>query len=110
MDFPYGVMVTVQRREEDAFGDFVTVSEHTIGPCAIDYTGDFAQPTASESTLVRSAILFAPPGSDIQFQDKITLPGPDGVHWLVVGDIADFVNPFTGWHPGMTIRLERATG
>jgi len=51
--------------------------------------------------------IYAPIGSDILFTDLLQVRGQV---YMVEGDPADWVSPFTGWAPGMEIALKRAVG
>jgi hypothetical protein len=106
--FPFGITVTVQRQTEDRFGNFTTASEQQVGPCAIDYTSSTEPIQVPSDTVAQVATLYAPAGSDVRPQDRVVLPG--GTRWSVIGFPADFTNPFTGWNPGLTVRLQQVSG
>jgi len=109
MTFPFGVTLTVQRPvgAVDRYGQRTFADHHTIGPCAVDYSAS-TENTANREAVTVDAVVFAPPGSDVLATDRIKLSGGDV--FRVVGLPAPWLNPFTGWAPGVTIRLARTTG
>ena len=109
MTFPFGVTLTVQRAptKPDRYGQRVFADDHTIGPCAVDYSAS-TENTAHREAVTVDAVVYAPLGVDVLATDRIKLPNMDV--FRVVGAPALWVNPFTGWAPGVTIRLARTTG
>jgi hypothetical protein len=105
--FTAGITVTVLRQSEDKWGNWTTTDTVTVGPCAIDYAGSTEQ-TAQVETLTRQAVLYPPADAEFRSTDFVLLP--DGSRWSVVGAPADFTQPWSGWHPGQTVRLEAVTG
>lgn len=108
MTFPYGVMLTVQRATPgDRYGPGQFADHHTIGLCAVDYSASTENTNQREAVTV-DVVVFAPTGSDVKATDRIKLPNGDV--FRVVGAPAPWQSPFTGWAPGITIRLARTTG
>jgi len=103
-----GITVTIQHQAEDKFGNFTTTDEVPVGPCAIDFTATTEPTIEPQDTVGQNAMLYAPPGSDIRATDRVLLP--DGTRWSVIGNVAPFVNPFTGWSPGTTAQIQRVQG
>lgn len=50
---------------------------------------------------------FPPAGVVVAPVDQVTIRG---VRYEVDGQPADFLNPFTGWHPGMVVNLKAVSG
>jgi len=103
--FPHGVTVTVLRSGgHDRYGNPLPEEEHEIPGCAVapgtteDVSGRDPRTTVDYTVL-------APAGTDVLGQDRIRLPAPWGGTWQVDGEPRHFVSPFTGWHPGVQIRL-----
>ena len=51
--------------------------------------------------------VYAPPGTDILPSDRMEVRGEV---WEVVGEVADWRSPYTGWHPGIVVNLRRVEG
>lgn len=104
MPLPYGgITVTVQRATVDRFNDKVYADHHTIDGC-LEY------PTGSDEqggvTVTDRRTLLVPSGSDVVPSDRIKL---GGVPFQVDGLPTDWVDPFTGWSPGMSVSLMRVS-
>lgn len=111
-----GVTVTVLRRPPaDRYGargtpvsahviDGCTVAPRTLGPGS---SGELTD--AGRVGVVVGLTIYAPPGSDLQAHDEVTIPGVDGT-WEVDGDPADWCNPLTGDRPGTVADLTRTVG
>lgn len=110
--FTAGETVTVIRpaqrdRTGDRTGDGVP---HTIDNCGIApdsrSSGRFASTSITDhrEAAVTTVELICPPGADIRFGDRVQLPhddatyAVDGLTWMPH-------NPFTGWEPGVMVRL-----
>jgi hypothetical protein len=117
--FPYGgITVTVERGTADRFNDVTYSDHHTISNC-YDYPSgsDEASPNVGISD-ARS--LLVPSGSDVQATDRIVLHAPGSatpppvnsperraVTYQVIGRPKDWTHAMTGWHPGMSVDLQR---
>lgn len=114
MHFAFPLTVTVHHREVDEVGDYMVTDSYELPGCAVSISvGRTARRSfeyeSFERDLIRGdLVLYAPPGSDIRSSDTVTLP--DETLWNVWGYAADYASPFTGWRPGMQIRLRRYTG
>jgi hypothetical protein len=106
--FGAGVAVTVQHQTEDRHGDLVTAAEVVVAPCGIDYTSSAETGVRPTDQVSQLATLYAPAGADIRASDRVVTP--DGVRWSVVGNVAGFASPFSGWAPGLTVQLQRVDG
>lgn len=113
--FTAGETVTVYRAStaRDRVGDPTgPLVSHTIDNCGIVQTetalqGD-SRTTAADgdrrhAVLTRMELL-CPPGADIQFGDRVQLPG-DTTMYEVDGMPWSPRNPFTTWQPGIRVRL-----
>lgn len=97
-----GETITVQRATFDRYNDATYVDHHTV-------SGVIQWPTGSvegEMSVSDDRTLLAPPGSDIVPTDRVKL---GGLTYQVKGLPTDWNNPFTGWAPGIEVRLERVT-
>ena len=107
MRLVHGETVTVKRYAQDPFGDTVLVSQHEIPNCSfrIMFSNERLD---SRTNVVTTARMLAPDGSDIKATDRVERS--DGSLWDVTGDPNQVKSPLTGWRPGMTVTLTRATG
>lgn len=105
--FGAGVTVTVHRPfSVDVYGDRGIDTTHTIARCAL------APVTSSEvidrgTTVQTLMTLYAPAGSDLRAADRVTVGGRT---YEVVGDPAEWANPFTGRRPGLSADLRAVRG
>lgn len=96
----------------DRYGDTQAVSERRD-----EIEGAFVAPRSSAAFgdiedrgregVTQGLTLFAPATTDIAHTDQVEV---DGVLYDIDGDVARWVNPFTGWQPGVTVALVRAAG
>lgn len=109
-----GHAVTVQRYEQDRYGDRVKVSEVVLAGCAFAPRATSSmrgtvELTDRTNTVTADAELYVPYGADIIPQDVIKLA--DGTDWEVVGAAERWESPFRGgWTAGTVIPLRRKTG
>lgn len=92
--------MTVQRASFDKYNDATYVDHHVIDGC-LEY------PTSSsedDRAVTDSRTLLVPSGSDVTPMDRIRMKG---LLYQVYGLPMDWVDPFTGWAPGMQVILER---
>jgi hypothetical protein len=114
MQFKFAVTITVHHQEVNATGDYTVTDSYELPGCAISISvgrtsrRSFEVETFDSDLIRGDCVLYAPPGADIRSSDRVTLP--DGTEWSVWGYAADYASPFTGWRPGMQIRLRRFTG
>lgn len=114
MQFPFAVTVTVHHRTVNVTGDYTITTSYSLPGCAISISvgrtsrRSFEFESFERDMIRGDCILYAPPGSDIQSTDVVDLP--DGTQWSVWGYTADYASPFTGWNPGLQVRLRRFTG
>lgn len=117
--FPYGETVTRLRRfeEVDPYSQQVEVAawdDPDNPPYELEIAGCAFNPGVSSEPLdlARNAVItrpevYAPAGSDVLAGDRLVVRE---LTYDVVGDPADFRSPFTGWAPGLVVRLERVDG
>lgn len=110
LDFPHGATLTVLRPVEtySRLGDKAeTTTTHTISPCSIvDSHATMNRPDNGEGAWVGTVDVTAPPGADIQHNDRVRLPNGDMA--IVVKPPERPVNPFTGWQPFTRFTLANA--
>lgn len=107
---PHGITVRVHRVHRGSrvkHGDKTYAYSHDIVGCAMAprYSTEITQPNR-HGTIVGFS-LFGPPGSDILAEDRIETA--DGNFYNVVGEAAEWANPFTGVRAGFEAALERVT-
>lgn len=109
--FANGETVTVLPGPEtfDDYGDPIP-SERVGG----DILGCAVAPRYSTEPTVRGRqgvivglSIYAPAGSDILFTDSLRVRGEV---YVVEGEPAEWVSPFTGWAPGLEVAVKRAVG
>ena len=106
MDFPHGVMVTLRSSTttDDGLGNTTsTLVEAEWGPCAV------APRFANESTDPRVPPVIVGktvygPVVDIDSDDLLVI---NGETYQVDGLPGEWVNPFTGWAPGIEVPVKR---
>lgn len=107
-----------------AFGQPVTILHRTQGS-ARDNDGNFAPTTVSvtvqgafaprgsteivqgQDVVITQPTVYLPPGTVIGPADAVTVAG---VTYQVDGAPNAYVNPFTGWQPGVEVKLREVTG
>lgn len=105
MTFPYGQDIVLHRRVKvgtDAYNvDTWTVTDDIV-------RGAFAPGPTSEpdrdATALSQPAVYLPSGTDVSYVDTVTVAGAT---YEVDGQPGEWVNPFTGWHPGVEVRLKR---
>lgn len=97
-----GVTVTVQRATFDRFNDATYADHHDIPGC-IEYP---QESTEANMAVTDARVLLVPHASDILATDRVRL---GGLAYQVQGLPQDWIDPFTGWTPGMRVFLERVT-
>jgi hypothetical protein len=115
-----GVRITVQRTTQDEWGDSTYTDHHQIDGC-VDVPLSSAEAVGGGPVTDRRMLL-APPASDVLVTDRVLIhpPGVDLIPadaveirraygYQVTGRPVDWLNPLTGWNPGMEVRLEKVT-
>lgn len=104
------------RSGTDAYGD----PTYTVDTCVL--VGAYTFPRTSDDVagvgrdgVMVGLTLHAPHSSDLHRSDLIEDDrhvDDDGAveRWRIVGDVADWTSPLTGWRPPLVVSLERAEG
>lgn len=104
--FRFTIEVEVWRAPaRNRFGDTARTLHHTIPGCVLAprYSNE---ESGLSSRVITGFSLYGPAGSDILAADRIKDPRT-GNFYDVVGEAAEWENPFTGWAPGFEAALER---
>lgn len=109
MTFPFGRSVSLVRRSKsgtDAYGNdaFTTTSTVVRGAFA---PGGSTEQVQGQNVLITQPTLYLPAGTDVSSVDAVDI---DGDRFEVDGSPNDWTSPFTGWSPGVEVRLKRVTG
>jgi hypothetical protein len=109
--FPFGEPVTpvvrVKRASPDELGN--DVFDDVPGAAvrgAFDPGGSVEQ-VQGQSLVISQPSVYLPAGTDLSAVDALLIRGDT---FEVDGRPSDWVNPFTGWHPGVHVKLRRVTG
>lgn len=101
-------VVRVRAADVDSKGNPVGTEDRATIP------GAFTAPRTSTDVngrgrtgVVVGLDLYAPHGSDLLRTDSVEI---DDVPYRIVGEVADWSNPLSGWRPGLVAALERAAG
>lgn len=112
--FPYGetVQVLTAGTSTDPYSN-ENAADWT-SPSSVDVTGVAVEPRPSGEPLqdARNQVtsgftLYMPPGTTITPQNRVSVRG---VTYDVLGEPAEWTNPFTGWEPGIVVQVERSEG
>lgn len=112
--FPYGetVQVITAGTTTDPYSGEPTDDWDTA--TSVDVTGVAVEPRPSGEPLqdARNQVtsgftLYMPAGTAITAQNRVTVRGET---YDVLGEPAEWRNPFTGWEPGLVVQVERSEG
>jgi len=113
MRFAAGETVTRLRAPlvADRYGNLVPDWDNpdrlNISDCGVaPRTSDEETEQGRQGVIVGIAV-YAPAGADILPSDRVEVRGQV---WEVVGEVADWRSPFTGWNPGIVVNLRRMEG
>jgi hypothetical protein len=106
MDFPYGVTITLRSTTttEDDLGNETTVTvESSWGPCAVAprYATESVDPRVPP--VIVGKVVYGPAVA-INSDDTLVI---EGVSYQVDGLPGEWINPFTGWAPGIEVPVKR---
>ena len=111
--FPAGETVTRLRAPlvADRYGNLVpdwsNPDRLDIPDCGVaPRTSDEETEQGRQGVVVGIAV-YAPPDADILPSDRLEVRGSV---YEVVGEVAVWRSPFTGWHPGIVVNLRRVEG
>lgn len=114
MDFPHGESVDVLTAGTvtDPYSDEPVADWST--PTEVAVTGVAVEPRPSQEPVqdARNAVtsgftLYMPAGAEIGPQSRVRVRGEV---YDVLGEPAEWVNPFTGWAPGIVVQVGRTEG
>ena len=113
--FPFGETVTILTAgmEEDPYSDDL-VSSWDWTPTELEVAGVGVEPRPSgeptqeaRNATTSGFTLYLPAGTEIGPQNRVVVRGGT---YEVLGEPAEWVNPFTGWAPGIVVQVERVEG
>lgn len=108
--YPFGLAVTMLTRTKtgtDADGnDILTDTSTLITGCAFDPGGSYEH-VQGQDLVVTTPTLYAPAGTVVDSYAAFIIGGHK---YEVDGSPNDYTSPFTGWKPGIAIKLKRVTG
>ncbi len=87
--------------------DWSDPDELPIEGVAIAPSSSVETTTDDRRTVTTSMSLYGPPGMDVLSKDRIV--ARSGV-WEVEGEVADYLNAFTGWNPGSEFAIRKVEG
>lgn len=112
MRFPHGETITVIRATTtgtDDYGNAIegwdTATETTIPGCAVALRSEPESGGYDSPAVLVGITVYAPAGTDIRHTDRVRVRG---VLYEVDGIPGDWMNPFTGWNPGLEVALRRS--
>lgn len=113
--FPHGESVTVLTAgtENDPYSND-PVSSWEVEPTPVVVPGVGVEPRPSDeptqearNAVVSGFTLYLPTGTEIGPQNRVVVRGGT---YEVLGEAAEWVNPFTGWAPGVVVQVQRVDG
>lgn len=115
MTFLYGETVTRLRAAtvtdpysgEVEAEDWDNPTTLAIGGCGVAQTGSTEPVEAARSAVDADFDVFMPPGSDVTSKDRLVIRG---MTCEVAGLPFDYLNPFTGWQPGLVVQAKIREG
>lgn len=116
MIFPHGETVTVLSPTVtvDGYGDtqwtWDAPTSVTVTGCGIADGGSIEPVPDARSAVVSDFDVICPPGTAITPHDRVVVPRNGGLVCDVMGRPFDWLNPFTGWQPGIVIRCKVVEG
>ena len=109
--FAHGETVTVLPGPPttDAYGEPIpsTRTGGDITGCAIAPRMSTEPTERGRQGVIVGLTVYAPAGSDILSTDSLMVRGHS---YLVEGEPAEWVSPYTGWTPGLEVAIRRAVG
>lgn len=113
--FPFGETITILTAglEEDPYsGDLAPSWELPPSEVVVPGVGVEPRPSGEPTQEARNAVmsgftLYLPTGTEIGPQNRVLARGET---YEVLGEPAEWRNPFTGWAPGVVVQVERVEG
>lgn len=116
MRFPHGDTVQVWRPgPADRYGDRTWSHSHDLHGVGVGYpstsenvNGGGQMTAENREQIVVDAVLYAHTGDDVTASDRVHMD--DGTVYSVIGKPLPRKSPFSGWLPGVVIRLKAVEG
>lgn len=121
MNFSFGETVTILRptdrsrpgdagRDRSGDRDESLDVHHTIENVGVDRSGTIGadEPQGMGERLICDVVLYCPVGSDVLASDRVELEDDDAVYSVVARPV-NWKSPFTGWNPGLVVKLKAVT-
>lgn len=112
--FPHGETVTVLTAgvEEDPYSGEATPSWESPGETYVSGVGVEPRPSSEPTQEARNAVvsgftLYFPPGTAVSPANRVVVRGKT---YSVMGESAEWRNPFTGWDAGVVVQVEQVEG
>ena len=110
--FTHGETVTIVRATPggtDAYGDPIpgTVTRIDVPGCAVAPRLSTEPTERGRQGVIVGLTIYPPADSGFRFTDQVEVRG---VLFDIEGEVAEWVNPFTGWTPGAEVALRKAVG
>lgn len=109
MTFPFAQTVTLVKRVKsgtDGLGNDVFTTTTTDVPGAFN-PGTSAELVQGQDVVTTQPTVYLPAGTDVVATDAVQVAGEQ---FEVDGSPNVWTNPFTGWAPGVEVKLRRVTG
>lgn len=113
MIFTHGETVTLLPRVEGAVDRYGAVTYTwpgpgvAVSPCGFDPGTSVESAVPYRTTVNTQPTVYMPAGTSVKATDRVIVRG---VTFDVDGDPGVYVNPFTGWAPGVEVKLTRSEG
>jgi hypothetical protein len=108
--FPFGETVVLHSRTltgQDVLGnDIYTSADISYGGCAFS-SGGSIELLQGQDLVTTQPTVCLPVGVTVKTTDRVTVRGD---LYEVDGSPNADTNPFTGWQPGVIVKLQRVTG
>jgi hypothetical protein len=107
--FPFGQPITLIRRTKgapDSWGNDTWTTTSTVVSGGFN-PGNSVELVQGQDLLTTQPTVMLPPGTPVAAIDAVQV---DGLTYEVDGSPNSPINPFTGWAPGVVVKLKRVTG
>lgn len=113
--YPHGEIATRLRGEAvaDPYSAEATAlswddpDELEIPGCGFDPGGSLEPVEVGRAAVITQPTLYAPADADVLAGDRVEVRS---LTWEVDGDPALWRSPFTGWEPGLVVKLKKVSG
>lgn len=115
MTFPHGETVTRRRAavvtdpysDHDTGLDWNSATEADIDGCGVALGGSVEPLLTAREAVDSDFDVFMPPNTDVIARDRLIIRG---LECDVAGRPFDWMNPFTGWQPGLVVQAKIREG